>query len=115
MSFRPPEIAAVKMINRPAFFEKFAASIRHGISIGISSIVEYQYNFTRSAAMAAFCFASADECAAGDGDAEAVAGVEAILCGQRPAGFGVPHPAAWRLSRETLHQRSDDNAGDVCG
>lgn len=29
VTFRPAEIAAVEMINRPPFFEHFAASIRH--------------------------------------------------------------------------------------
>jgi len=46
VSFRPPEVAAVKMINRPLFFERFAATIRHRDLDGVSSSVEYQYNFT---------------------------------------------------------------------
>jgi hypothetical protein len=45
VSFRPPEVAAVKMVNRPPFFEKFAATIRHGDLTGSSSFVEYHYNF----------------------------------------------------------------------
>jgi hypothetical protein len=46
VSFRPPQVAAVRMLNRPPFFETFAATIRHEpLSIG-SSKVEYLYNFT---------------------------------------------------------------------
>jgi len=29
LSFKPPEVAAVKMVNRPPFFQSFAATIRH--------------------------------------------------------------------------------------
>lgn len=46
VSFSPPDVAAVKMSNRPAFFETFAATIRHrDLNDGTSSI-EYKYNFT---------------------------------------------------------------------
>jgi hypothetical protein len=45
VSFRPPEVAAVRMINRPAFFESFAASIRHQDLPDSRSSVEYQYTF----------------------------------------------------------------------
>ena len=46
VSFRPPEVAAVKMVNRPPFFETFAATIRHHDLSHSSSSVEYKYNFT---------------------------------------------------------------------
>lgn len=46
VSHRPPAVAAVKMINRPAFFDSFAAVIRHrDLGSGMSSI-EYTYRFT---------------------------------------------------------------------
>jgi hypothetical protein len=45
VSFRPPEVAAVRMINRPAFFESFAATIRHRELSASSSSVEYTYHF----------------------------------------------------------------------
>lgn len=45
VSFRPPEVAAVKLINRVPFFEKFAASIRHRVISENSSSLEYTYNF----------------------------------------------------------------------
>ena len=46
VSFNPPNVAAVKMLNRPPLFDKFAATIRHrDLSDGTSS-VEYTYNFT---------------------------------------------------------------------
>ncbi len=46
ITFKPSELAAVKMVNRPPFFEKFAASIRHrDIGDGTSS-VEYVFQFT---------------------------------------------------------------------
>jgi hypothetical protein len=45
VSFRPPDVAAVKMVNRPPFFDKFAATIRHGDVTAYSSFVEYHYNF----------------------------------------------------------------------
>ncbi len=46
VSFRSPEVAAVKMLNRPPLFDAFAASIRHrDLGDGTSS-VEYKYNFT---------------------------------------------------------------------
>lgn len=46
VSFRPPEVAAVKMVNRPPLFETFAATIRHRDVSESSSSVEYTYNFT---------------------------------------------------------------------
>lgn len=46
VSFNPPDVAAIKMVNRPPFFDTFAATIRHrDLSDGRSSI-EYKYNFT---------------------------------------------------------------------
>jgi hypothetical protein len=46
VSFNPPDVAAIKMVNRPLFFDTFAAAIRHrDLSDGWSSI-EYKYNFT---------------------------------------------------------------------
>ena len=46
LSFRPPEVAAVKMVNRPPLFDTFAATIRHKDLSDSSSSVEYKYNFT---------------------------------------------------------------------
>lgn len=46
VSFRPPAIAAVRMVNRPPFFESFAATIRHRDLSASSSEVEYIYHFT---------------------------------------------------------------------
>lgn len=46
ISFDPPQVAAVKLVNRPPFFETFAASIRHqDLSEGRSRI-EYKYHFS---------------------------------------------------------------------
>jgi hypothetical protein len=46
VSFRPPDLAAVKMLNRPPFFELFAASIRHRPVSAAASSIEYKYHFT---------------------------------------------------------------------
>jgi hypothetical protein len=46
VSFDPPRLAAVKMIDRPPFLDSFAASIRHRDRADGSSSVEYQYHFT---------------------------------------------------------------------
>lgn len=46
VTFHPPEVAAVRMVNRPAFFDAFAATIRHRDLPGGSSSVEYVYQFT---------------------------------------------------------------------
>lgn len=46
VSFKPPKLAAVKMVNRPPFFEAFAATIRHRDLDDDSSSIEYKYNFT---------------------------------------------------------------------
>ena len=46
ISFKPPSVAAVKMLNRPPFFEAFAATIRHRDTAGGGSSVEYIYHFT---------------------------------------------------------------------
>ena len=45
VSFKPGTVAAVKMLNRPPFFEAFAATIRHRDTAGGSS-VEYIFHFT---------------------------------------------------------------------
>jgi hypothetical protein len=45
VSFEPGRLAAVKMTNRPWFFETFAASIRHEDLPGGASRIEYQFQF----------------------------------------------------------------------
>lgn len=44
--FKPGEAAAIKMINKPPFFETFAASIRHSPHDSGGSWVEYTFQFT---------------------------------------------------------------------
>lgn len=46
ISFSPPHLAAVKMINRPLFFDTFAATIRHTDESDGTSRIEYIYSFT---------------------------------------------------------------------
>ena len=46
ISFEPPEVAAVKLLNHPAFFETFAATLRHRDTANGSSSVTYIYHFT---------------------------------------------------------------------
>lgn len=46
VSFEPGRVAAVKMLNRPPFFESFAASIRHVPVDDENSEVIYKANFT---------------------------------------------------------------------
>jgi hypothetical protein len=46
VSYRAPDVAAVKMVNRPPWFDSFAATIRHRDLGDGSSHVEYKYNFT---------------------------------------------------------------------
>jgi hypothetical protein len=46
ISFSPPDVAAVRMVNRPPLFESFAATIRHRDNGDGSSSIEYKYNFT---------------------------------------------------------------------
>lgn len=46
VSFREPEVAAVRMVNRPPFFASFAASIRHHDLAAGRSRIEYRYSFT---------------------------------------------------------------------
>jgi hypothetical protein len=46
VSFDPPRVAAVKMINQPPFFGTWAASIRHHDVDAASSRVTYTYTFT---------------------------------------------------------------------
>ncbi len=45
ITFDPCKVAAVKMINRPPFFESFAASIRHIAISENESKVEYRFSF----------------------------------------------------------------------
>lgn len=45
VSFEPGRIAAVKMLNRPPFFDAFAASIRHSKIDDVHSEVIYKLNF----------------------------------------------------------------------
>lgn len=45
ISFDPGHIAAVEMINRPPFFESFAASIRHE-KTEHGSVATYKFKFT---------------------------------------------------------------------
>ncbi len=46
ITFNPPEVAAVRMVNRPPFFHSFAATIRHRDRADGSSHIEYLYKFT---------------------------------------------------------------------
>lgn len=46
VAFDPPRLAAVKMINRPPFFESWAASIHHVDIDPNSSRVTYTWTFT---------------------------------------------------------------------
>jgi polyketide cyclase/dehydrase/lipid transport protein len=46
ITFDPPRMAAVKMINRPPFFESWAASIHHEDVDNHSSRVTYTWTFT---------------------------------------------------------------------
>lgn len=46
VTFTPPRVAAVKMVNRPPFFHTFAATIRHHDLPDGTSTVEYKYTFT---------------------------------------------------------------------
>lgn len=46
VSFQPGKVAAIKMVNRPIFFESFAASIRHFDRDDGGSELIYEFNFT---------------------------------------------------------------------
>jgi hypothetical protein len=46
VAFRPGSLAAVQMINRPALFESFAASIRHTDISPSESMITYRFTFT---------------------------------------------------------------------
>ena len=46
VTFDRGKIAAVKMLNRPPFFESFGASIRHFDLPGNTSKIIYKFNFT---------------------------------------------------------------------
>ena len=45
ISFNPGRVAAIRMINRPPFFDRFAATIRHTPIDEYSSQVEYKFDF----------------------------------------------------------------------
>ncbi len=46
ISFDPGRVAAIRMINRPPFFDRFAATIRHTPIDVCSSQVDYKFDFT---------------------------------------------------------------------
>jgi hypothetical protein len=46
VSYREPDVAAVRMVNSPPFIDSFAASIRHHDLANGSSRLEYTYSFT---------------------------------------------------------------------
>jgi hypothetical protein len=46
VSFRPPDVAAIELVNQPPFFDAFAATIRHRDLQDSCSSVEYIYYFT---------------------------------------------------------------------
>lgn len=46
ITFNAPEVAAVKLLNHPPFFDTFAATIRHRDVSDDASLIEYKYNFT---------------------------------------------------------------------
>jgi hypothetical protein len=46
VSFRPPDVSAVKLVDRPPLFDSFAATIHHRDLGDGSSSVEYNYSFT---------------------------------------------------------------------
>jgi Polyketide cyclase / dehydrase and lipid transport len=45
VSFDRPKVAAVKMVNVPAFFQSWAASIRHEDISDHESLITYQFHF----------------------------------------------------------------------
>ncbi len=45
VAFHPPLLAAVQMLNRPLFFESFAASIRHEDLSPTESSITYRFTF----------------------------------------------------------------------
>jgi len=54
VTFEPPTLAAVKMVNKPLFFESWGASIRHeDISAGESRLT-YKFQFTARPAFLRF-------------------------------------------------------------
>lgn len=46
VAFRPPELAAVEMLNEPPFFATFAASTRHQDLGPARSSITYRFTFT---------------------------------------------------------------------
>jgi hypothetical protein len=45
ISFDPGRVAGIRMINRPPFFDRFAATIRHTPIDACSSQVDYKFDF----------------------------------------------------------------------
>ncbi len=45
ISFKPPFVAAIQLVNHPPFFETFAATIRHRDLENGKSEIEYLYSF----------------------------------------------------------------------
>ena len=56
VTYKPGEVAAVKMTNRPLFFKQFAATIRHDDLGEGRSRVTYIYNFNSKPSWAAWLF-----------------------------------------------------------
>jgi len=54
VTFEPPTLAAVKMVNAPAFFESWAASIRHEDLSAHESRLTYKFQFTTRPAFLRF-------------------------------------------------------------
>ena len=54
VTYKPGEVAAVKMTNRPLFFSQFAATIRHADLGNGRSRVTYIYNFNSKPRWAAW-------------------------------------------------------------
>jgi hypothetical protein len=46
VSFQPPTLAAVKMLNAPAFFKSWAASIHHQDISAYESRITYKFHFS---------------------------------------------------------------------
>jgi hypothetical protein len=56
VSFRPGAVAAVKLVNRPLLFDRWAASIRHERLEERRSRITYTYNFRTRPQWLAFVF-----------------------------------------------------------
>jgi hypothetical protein len=46
VTFNPPKVAAVKMVNTPPFFQTWAASIHHADLSDNQSTITYKFHFT---------------------------------------------------------------------